>query len=107
MRGEENVGTVFCGVFPSRYVMDRFIQLSEPGDLFFSHHALDMRMGDPRRETETVLFVIPIPEAQLKAMRAKGLSYYSCHIPMDLNLAHWHDGGDHRGAWRDNRRSLL
>ncbi|BDI30023.1 hypothetical protein CCAX7_20740 [Capsulimonas corticalis] len=85
IRGHEDVGAVFCGVFPSEIVIDRFIQQARPGDLFFSHHALDMRMGDPRGKSQPEPFIIPIPEAQLQAMRERGLSYYSCHIPMDLN----------------------
>jgi putative NIF3 family GTP cyclohydrolase 1 type 2 len=83
MRGAAEVGTVYCAVFPSDVVLDRFIEQANPGDLFFSHHALDMRMGDPRRKSETAAF-LPIPVTRLQAMRDKRLSYYSCHIPMDL-----------------------
>ncbi|MEO7715128.1 MAG: Nif3-like dinuclear metal center hexameric protein [Capsulimonas sp.] len=85
IRGHEDVGAVFCGVFPSETVIDQFIRQAQPGDLFFSHHALDMKMGDPRGKSQPEPFIMPIPEAQLRAMREIGLSYYSCHIPMDLN----------------------
>jgi putative NIF3 family GTP cyclohydrolase 1 type 2 len=84
IRGAAQVGTVFCAVFPSEDVLDRFFAAAQPGDLFLSHHALDMRMGDPRRKTKTAPF-LPIAEEQLRSFREKGLSYYSSHIPMDLN----------------------
>ena len=86
IRGYGDVNTVYCGVFPSETVIDQFISQAGPGDLFFTHHALDMRMGDPRRKSETIPFLVPIPELQLKAMRERHLSLYSCHVPMDLNF---------------------
>ena len=48
LRGAEQVGTVFCSVFPAAEVLDAFIAAARPGDLFFTHHPLEIESGNPR-----------------------------------------------------------
>lgn len=83
LRGAEEVGTVFCGVLPTPRVLAEFIDAARPGDLFFTHHPIDLEMGDPRGRAGWGL--LPIEQNLLDEMIDKGLSFYACHAPMDTN----------------------
>lgn len=83
LRGEESVGTVFCSVFPTPEVLDAFIERADPGDTIFLHHPLDIECGDPLGPLGRGF--LPIATEHLDAMRAKGLSFYACHAPMDVH----------------------
>lgn len=84
IQGLDQVGRIFQGVFPSREVLTKFLEQAKPGDLFFSHHPLDMRCGDPRGEWSPVAFV-PIDSDLLDALVSSGTAYYSCHAPLDYS----------------------
>jgi putative NIF3 family GTP cyclohydrolase 1 type 2 len=83
LRGAEQVSTVFCSVFPAAEVLDTFIAAARPGDLFFTHHPLDIESGDPRGRPGRGF--LPIERSRIEAMRARGLSFYSCHAPLDIH----------------------
>ncbi len=83
LRGREEVNTVFLAVFPTDEVLDRFIAESSPGDLLFMHHPLVMECGDPRGQWGRGF--LPINWEHLEAIRAKELSVYTCHLPMDTS----------------------
>lgn len=48
IRGASNIEKVFLAVFPTDYVLERFIEESIEGDLLFMHHPLLMECGDPK-----------------------------------------------------------
>lgn len=83
LRGAEQVGTVFCSVFPAAEVLDAFIAAARPGDLFFTHHPLEIESGDPRGRPGRGF--LPIDRSRIEAIQAKGLSFYSCHAPLDIH----------------------
>jgi putative NIF3 family GTP cyclohydrolase 1 type 2 len=83
IRGDENVERVHLAVFPTDDVLETFIAQSNRGDLLFMHHPLLMECGDPQGEWGRGF--VPIKEKYFHAMKEKGLSVYTCHIPLDLN----------------------
>lgn len=83
IRGDCEVKRIFCVSFPSAEVLDRILPVADAGDLIFSHHALDMRNGDPRGAHGKGF--IPLSNPHLEAMFAKRISVYSCHAPLDYN----------------------
>jgi putative NIF3 family GTP cyclohydrolase 1 type 2 len=83
LRGAEEVNIVYCSVFPTVEVLQKFIDSSREGDLLFLHHPLDMACGDPRGAWGQGFQ--PIQPDLLAAMRAKRLSFYACHVPLDYN----------------------
>jgi len=83
LRGDEEVCRVFLIVFPAEDVLDAVLAHARAGDLVFSHHPLDMRCGDPRGDWGDGFR--PIAERHLDALRSAGVSFYSCHAPMDTH----------------------
>jgi hypothetical protein len=83
MRGSDTVGRIWCVSFPSAGVLDHILPRSHPGDLIFSHHPIDMECDDPRGEKGRGF--VPILPERLHAIRDRGLSFYSCHIPLDTH----------------------
>jgi putative NIF3 family GTP cyclohydrolase 1 type 2 len=83
LRGAEEVRGVFLAAFPSRVVLDRFLNEADPGALLFLHHPIDLESGDPRGEWGH--FFQPISPAHVRALQARQLSIYSCHAPLDYH----------------------
>lgn len=83
LRGGEAVGRVFLIVFPAEDVLEAVLSQAQAGDFIFAHHPLDMRCGDPRGKWGQGF--LPISAAQLDALAERGISFYSCHAPMDTN----------------------
>ena len=83
MRGQNHVGKIWCIAFPADEVLDSIVSRARPGDLIFSHHPINMECGDPRGARGRGF--LPLPGAQIDAIRAKGLSFYSCHAPLDIH----------------------
>lgn len=83
IKGHENVSSVFLAVFPTDQVLKQFIDESKPGDLLFMHHPLHMECGDPKGPWGRGF--LPIDPNLLDAIKEKGLSVYTCHVPMDYN----------------------
>lgn len=85
IRGSDNVGKIWCIAFPAEEALDRIMERAEPGDLIFSHHPIDMKCGDPRGAPG--LGFVPIPSERIAALKARRLSFYSCHVPLDIHPA--------------------
>ena len=83
LKGASRIEKVFLAVFPTDYVLDRFIQESNEGDLLFMHHPLLMECGDPKGKWGQGF--VPIKEKYIKQIKEKGLSVYTCHIPLDCH----------------------
>jgi putative NIF3 family GTP cyclohydrolase 1 type 2 len=83
IRGHDDVGKIWCIAFPSDEVLDRIVERAAPGDLIFSHHPIDMRCGDPRGAPGQGF--IPNPPETIATLKARGLSFYSCHVPLDIH----------------------
>lgn len=81
LKGGDEVNRVFLTSFPQPEILDRFIAEADEGDLFFTHHPINMLCGDPRGEFGAGW--LPISPKHLNAMKAKKLSFYGCHGPMD------------------------
>jgi putative NIF3 family GTP cyclohydrolase 1 type 2 len=84
LKGAEEVNRVYCSVFPTDEVLQKFVDIAEPGDLLFLHHPLDMECGDPRGEWGRGF--LPIQPHHLDQMKVEKLSFYACHAPLDYNL---------------------
>jgi putative NIF3 family GTP cyclohydrolase 1 type 2 len=83
IQGDERVGKIWCIAFPSAEALDQIVARAEPGDLLFSHHPIDMRCGDPRGALGEGF--IPIAPERIAALKARRLSFYSCHVPLDIH----------------------
>jgi len=70
---------------PWRHIFenDQFLAESQPGDLLFTHHPIDMECGDPHGEWGRGF--LPIDRPHLDALVARKLSVYSCHAPLDTH----------------------
>lgn len=83
LRGDARVNTVFLSAFPSVEVLQAFLSRGAPGDVLFVHHPIDLKSGDPRGRWGN--FFQPIDSETIEALRAKQLSIYSCHAPLDYH----------------------
>ncbi len=83
IKGSPKVKNIFLAVFPTIHVLERFIEKGESGDLLFMHHPLLMESGDPNGQWGRGF--VPIEESLLDQIISKGLSVYTCHIPMDYH----------------------
>lgn len=83
IRGHPDVSKVWCISFPADEVLDQILRRAHPGDLIFSHHPINMECGDPRGALGRGF--VPIDPVRLEALRASGLSFYSCHVPLDIH----------------------
>ncbi len=83
IRGSKAVGKIWCIAFPAAEILDQIVECAQPGDLIFSHHPIDMRCGDPRGAPGQGL--VPIHPSQIAALKARNLSFYSCHVPLDIH----------------------
>lgn len=83
LRGSQKVVSVFCAAFPSPFILDQFIAQSQPGDLLFTHHPINMECGDPQGEWGRGFHAID--RRHLDAVIAQRLSIYSCHAPLDTH----------------------
>ncbi len=70
-------------VFPTDYVLERFLEEGNEGDLLFMHHPLLMECGDPKGKWGQGF--LPIKEKYILQVKKKKLSIYTCHIPMDCH----------------------
>jgi putative NIF3 family GTP cyclohydrolase 1 type 2 len=83
IKGAPNIERVFLVVFPTDYVLERFIEESNEGDLLFMHHPLLMECGDPKGKWGRGF--VPIKEKYINHITEKNLSVYTCHVPMDYH----------------------
>lgn len=83
LKGASEVKNVFLAVFPTDYVLKRFIKESNEGDLLFMHHPILMECGDPKGKWGRGF--VPIKENYIKKIKDKKLSIYTCHLPLDYH----------------------
>ncbi|MGR3764204.1 Nif3-like dinuclear metal center hexameric protein [Rossellomorea sp. NS-SX7] len=83
LKGASEMKNVFLAVFPTDSVLERFIHESKEGDFLFMHHPLLMECGDPNGKWGRGF--VPIKEEYINKMRAKNLSVYTCHVPLDYH----------------------
>lgn len=83
IRGTNKIQTVFTASFPHDEILQKFISLSEEGDLLFLHHPIPLESGDPKGKLGRGF--LPINSMLLKKLIKKKLSIYSCHAPLDYN----------------------
>jgi putative NIF3 family GTP cyclohydrolase 1 type 2 len=83
VRGAEEVPTVSCAVLPTPEVLEAFLDRSREGDLLFLHHPVDVECGDPLGDAGRGL--LPIAPEYLDRLRARRLSVYVCHAPLDIH----------------------
>jgi putative NIF3 family GTP cyclohydrolase 1 type 2 len=84
LRGDPEVSQVFLAAFPTEEVLQEFIRRASPGDLFFTHHPIDMRCGDPQGEWSPAAWV-PIKPETIDALRQRKLSFFAVHAPLDYH----------------------
>ncbi|MEH7226698.1 Nif3-like dinuclear metal center hexameric protein [Bacillus sp. JJ1566] len=83
LKGSSEISKVFLAVFPTDYVLERFINESTEGDLLFMHHPLLMECGDPNGKWGKGF--VPIKEEFINKIRDNNLSVYTCHMPLDYH----------------------
>jgi putative NIF3 family GTP cyclohydrolase 1 type 2 len=83
LKGSSEIRSVFLAVFPTDYVLERFIKEGNEGDLLFMHHPLLMECGDPNGKWGKGF--VPIKEEYINKIRDKNLSVYTCHEPLDYH----------------------
>jgi putative NIF3 family GTP cyclohydrolase 1 type 2 len=83
LRGFRDIGAIWCVSFPSEECLGAILGAAWQGDLIFSHHPIDMRCGDPRGDKGEGF--IPIEPETINALLDLGISFYSCHIPLDTH----------------------
>src|SRR3990172_3030849 len=83
IKGTSRVKKVWAVSFPSEEVLGKILERAQDGDFIFSHHPVNMLCGDPGGKMGT--FVEPIKSQTLQQIKDMGLSFYSCHAPLDTN----------------------
>lgn len=82
LRGSDEVNKVYLTSFPQPEILDKFIAEAQEGDLFFTHHPIVMLCGDPKDNSFGAGW-LPLSQEHLDAMKAKKLSFYGLHGPLD------------------------
>jgi putative NIF3 family GTP cyclohydrolase 1 type 2 len=77
LRGGDRVREVFCAAFPSPDILEALLAQTRDDALLFTHHPIDMEVGG--------VGFLPLAPEHLEALRAKGVSLYACHAPMDVH----------------------
>ncbi|HSR32505.1 MAG TPA: Nif3-like dinuclear metal center hexameric protein [Anaerolineae bacterium] len=77
LRSGDEVKKAYCAAFPSPEILRELLEVSSEGAMLFLHHPFDM-------EVSGVGF-LPIPPEALEQLKARGISVYACHAPMDCH----------------------
>jgi putative NIF3 family GTP cyclohydrolase 1 type 2 len=77
LRSGDMAKDVYCAAFPSPDVLEKLLAMASEEALLFVHHPFDM-------EVSGVGF-LPVPPDALAQLRARGISVYACHAPMDCH----------------------
>lgn len=77
LRSGDAVKEVYCAAFPSPEVLEKLLVITSGEALLFTHHPVDM-------EVSGVGF-LPISPDTVERLKAKGVSVYACHAPMDCH----------------------
>jgi hypothetical protein len=77
LRSGDRVRHVFCASFPAPGVLGKLLEAPSGDALLFLHHPVDMEVLGAG--------FLPIPPDVLDRLRARGVSVYACHAPLDCN----------------------
>ena len=77
LRSAETVEQVYCAAFPCPEVVGEVLERAKGNTLLFLHHPVDMEVSGTG--------FLPIPPKALEQMKARGISIYSCHAPLDFH----------------------
>jgi putative NIF3 family GTP cyclohydrolase 1 type 2 len=77
LRAAETVGQVYCAAFPCPEVVTKVLEKAKESALLFLHHPVDMEVAGTG--------FVPISPRVLEQMKARGISVYSCHAPLDCH----------------------
>jgi len=77
LRSGEVLREVYCAAFPTPGVIRELLTRASGDALLFLHHPVDL-------EVSGVGF-LPIPPDCLELLKARGVSIYACHAPMDCH----------------------
>ena len=77
LRSGEMVREVYCAAFPTPEIIETLLATTSGEALLFLHHLIDMEVSG--------VGWLPIPPKSLERLRARGVSVYTCHAPMDLH----------------------
>lgn len=84
VKGDDNINNIYMAVFPTPDVIDTFLKNAQRGDMFFSHHPIYIENGDPHNGIGRGW--LPLTIEQIDLFKSNGLSYFSCHSPMDYHM---------------------
>jgi putative NIF3 family GTP cyclohydrolase 1 type 2 len=77
LRAAKTVQEVYCAAFPDPHTLDKLLATTTGEALLFVHHPIDMEVGGSG--------FLPISPKTLERLRAKGVSVYACHAPLDCH----------------------
>jgi putative NIF3 family GTP cyclohydrolase 1 type 2 len=77
LRSAETVEQVYCAAFPCPEIVGAVLERAKGNALLFVHHPVDMEVSGTG--------FLPIPSKALEQMKARGVSIYSCHAPLDCH----------------------
>lgn len=84
IKGDDLVNNIYLAAFPTPDVITYFLDNAQNGDVFFSHHPIYIENGDPQQGMGRGW--LPLTIEKIEAFKNKGLSYFSCHSPMDYHM---------------------
>jgi len=79
--GGTNVKKVYCVVFFNDEIVNEILNKNEDGVMIFAHHPVQMECGDPKGKKGRGF--LPIDPELLRQIKARGISVYTCHAPLD------------------------
>ena len=77
LRSGDEIADVYCAAFPCPEIIEHVLSTAAGKALLFLHHPIDM-------EVSGVGF-LPILPDHLDRLRARGVSVYACHAPLDCH----------------------
>lgn len=77
LQSGDTVERVYCAAFPCPEVVEKLLEKGKVEGLLFLHHPIDLEVAGAG--------FFPIPPRALRQMKARGISVYSCHAPMDCH----------------------
>lgn len=83
IKGDDLVKNIYLAAFPTPDVIKHFLVNSQRGDIFFSHHPIYIENGDPASGMGRGW--LPLTTEQISEFKRRGVSYFSCHSPMDYH----------------------
>jgi putative NIF3 family GTP cyclohydrolase 1 type 2 len=77
LRSADTVAKVYCASFPTPDILEKVLGEASRDTLLFLHHPVDLEVSGAG--------FLPIPPAVLRSLKARRISIYACHAPMDCH----------------------